>query len=81
MDHPLCGLPVGIWPIFGLPRRVLAEQPRPAPAIALEAWPEVVAVVPARNEADVVMEAVGGLLRQDYPDASRSSWLMTIATT
>lgn len=30
-------------------------------------WPRVVAVVPARNEADTIGEAVGALLRQDYP--------------
>jgi hopene-associated glycosyltransferase HpnB len=30
-------------------------------------WPSVVAVVPARNEADVIERSLGGLLRQDYP--------------
>lgn len=30
-------------------------------------WPRVVAVVPARNEADVIAESVGSLLVQDYP--------------
>jgi hopene-associated glycosyltransferase HpnB len=30
-------------------------------------WPSVVAVVPARNEAAVIGESVGSLLRQDYP--------------
>jgi cellulose synthase/poly-beta-1,6-N-acetylglucosamine synthase-like glycosyltransferase len=35
----------------------------PAP----ERWPSVVAVVPARNEAAVIGESVGSLLRQDYP--------------
>jgi cellulose synthase/poly-beta-1,6-N-acetylglucosamine synthase-like glycosyltransferase len=33
------------------------------------AWPAVVAVVPARNEADCVAESVGSLLDQDYPGA------------
>jgi len=32
-------------------------------------WPALVAVVPARNEADVIGPAVGSLLRQDYPGA------------
>lgn len=32
-------------------------------------WPAVVAVVPARDEADVIGAAIGGLLRQDYPGA------------
>jgi hopene-associated glycosyltransferase HpnB len=35
----------------------------PAP----EAWPAVTAVVPARDEADVIATSVGGLLAQDYP--------------
>ncbi|MGH6971298.1 MAG: glycosyltransferase, partial [Caulobacteraceae bacterium] len=30
-------------------------------------WPCVVAVVPARNEADVVGQAIGSILGQDYP--------------
>jgi len=30
-------------------------------------WPAVTAVVPARNEADVIAHAVGSLLQQDYP--------------
>ncbi len=30
-------------------------------------WPEVVAVVPARDEAAVIAESIGSLLAQDYP--------------
>jgi hopene-associated glycosyltransferase HpnB len=30
-------------------------------------WPSVVAVVPARDEADVIARSVGSLTRQDYP--------------
>ena len=30
-------------------------------------WPEVVAVVPARDEADVIARAIGSLVAQDYP--------------
>jgi hopene-associated glycosyltransferase HpnB len=37
--------------------------PTPTPA----AWPPVAAVVPARNEADVIARSVGSLLAQDYP--------------
>jgi hopene-associated glycosyltransferase HpnB len=33
------------------------------------AWPALVAVVPARDEADVIGRAVGSLLEQDYPGA------------
>jgi len=39
--------------------------PENAPACA--AWPEVVAVVPARDEADVIGPSLASLLRQDYP--------------
>ena len=35
------------------------------------AWPAVIAVVPARNEADVVARAVTSLVRQDYPGPFR----------
>ncbi len=34
-------------------------------------WPSVVAVVPARNEADVIERSLGSLLRQDYPGPFR----------
>jgi hopene-associated glycosyltransferase HpnB len=30
-------------------------------------WPTVIAVVPARNEADVIARSIGSLLDQDYP--------------
>ena len=32
-----------------------------------QTWPDVVAVVPARDEADVIARSVGSLLTQDYP--------------
>jgi hopene-associated glycosyltransferase HpnB len=31
------------------------------------AWPSVAAVIPARNEADVIAKCLGSLLAQDYP--------------
>jgi hopene-associated glycosyltransferase HpnB len=37
------------------------------PAADLSAWPSVVAVVPARNEADILPETLPSLLGQDYP--------------
>ncbi len=43
-------------------------DPLPEPP---NAWPEVIAVVPARDEAAVVGDAVASLLRQDYPGAFR----------
>ena len=37
------------------------------PAPDLTEWPRVVAVVPARDEADVIERSIGSLLAQDYP--------------
>jgi hopene-associated glycosyltransferase HpnB len=34
-------------------------------------WPSVAAVVPARNEADVIRQSLDSLLRQDYPGPFR----------
>ncbi len=34
-------------------------------------WPGVVAIVPARNEADVIAGSIGSLLQQDYPGSFR----------
>jgi len=45
---------------------------RPAPLMPVQArdvWPAVAAVVPARNEADVIAHAVTTLLQQNYPGA------------
>jgi hopene-associated glycosyltransferase HpnB len=39
----------------------------PEPAL----WPEIVAVVPARNEAEVIARSIGSLLAQDYPGPFR----------
>lgn len=48
---------------FWRARPVLEDEPVPA----LAAWPEVVAVVPARDEAAHVAEALSSLDNQDYP--------------
>ena len=37
----------------------------------IERWPTVAAVVPARNEADVIQRSLETLLRQDYPGPFR----------
>jgi hopene-associated glycosyltransferase HpnB len=42
------------------------DEPAPPPP---RAWPRVTAVVPARNEAEVVERSIGSLARQDYPGA------------
>ena len=44
-----------------------ADQRLPASTPELARWPEVVAVVPARNEAASVGASVASLLGQDYP--------------
>ncbi len=46
-------------------RDTRAQPPEP------QVWPEVVAVVPARDEADVIARSVGSLLAQDYPGPFR----------
>lgn len=43
------------------------ERDDAAPFAESAAWPAVVAVVPARDEADVIARALGSLLAQDYP--------------
>ena len=35
------------------------------------AWPPVVAVVPARDEAEVIQRSIGSLIAQDYPGSFR----------
>jgi hopene-associated glycosyltransferase HpnB len=67
-------LPLAIWlhMIFGrgtfwrAAERDDADKP-PTPAV----WPSVTAVVPARDEADVIARSVGSLLAQDYPGTFR----------
>jgi hopene-associated glycosyltransferase HpnB len=48
-----------------------ADQRLPAVPPECPAWPAVVAVVPARNEAATIAAAVGSLLGQDYPGGLR----------
>ncbi len=62
--------PVLIWAylllgrgLFWLARERDDRDQPPEPA----RWPAVVAVTPARNEADVIAQSVGSLLAQDYP--------------
>ncbi|MGE5151132.1 MAG: glycosyltransferase [Rhodospirillaceae bacterium] len=45
------------------------ERDRDSPAPAR--WPSVTAIVPARNEADVIEQSIGSLLRQEYPGTFR----------
>jgi hopene-associated glycosyltransferase HpnB len=66
----LGGLPLLIWIglLVGHGGFWLADQrddraPPPHPQV----WPPVTAVVPARDEADVIARSIGSLLAQDYP--------------
>jgi hopene-associated glycosyltransferase HpnB len=52
---------------FWLARERDDERPFPPPG----QWPSVVAVVPARNEAEVIGQSMESLLRQDYPGSFR----------
>jgi hopene-associated glycosyltransferase HpnB len=50
--------------MFWLTRERDDRRPQPAePAV----WPSVAAIVPARNEADVIGRSIGSLVAQDYP--------------
>lgn len=68
----LSGLVLGIWVYLVLLHgRYWRERPQRAPADGPKHWPEVAAIVPARNEAPVAGEAVRSLLQQDYPGKLR----------
>ena len=67
----LAALSLGIWIYLllgrgGFWRGVDRDDRSPAFAEPVR-WPDVVAVVPARNEADVIGHSLGSLLAQDYP--------------
>ena len=63
----LAALALASWFYLLLFRGLFWLARLPAPAAAPARWPSVVAVVPARNEAAVVGEAMASLLGQDYP--------------
>jgi len=66
-DFALSILAVGIWTYLMLFRGGFwREMPKPAPDHTPAEWPEVVAVIQARNEADVIGESMAALLAQDY---------------
>jgi hopene-associated glycosyltransferase HpnB len=61
-------IPLAIWIYLVLARgnfwRLHEDEIKPQP---LDRWPRVVAIVPARNEAESIFQAVASLARQDYP--------------
>jgi hopene-associated glycosyltransferase HpnB len=66
-------LPLAIWLYLLLARRGfwLLRERDTLPMARPSAWPDVVAVVPARDEADVVQRSIASLLAQDYPGEFR----------
>jgi hopene-associated glycosyltransferase HpnB len=67
-------VPLAIWAylLFGRGRFWLWGERDDSAAAAnkvrneADAWPSVVAIIPARDEADTIARSVGSLLRQDY---------------
>ncbi len=68
-------LPFAIWLylLFGRGMFWLMRQTDDAgqPDATGEKWPSVTAVVPARDEADVIVRSVASLLQQNYPGSFR----------
>ena len=66
-------VPVLIWACLLFGRgwfwlcRERDDSAAPGPQSAPDGWPSVVAIIPARDEADMIGRSVGSLLRQDYP--------------
>ncbi len=63
-------LPLLAWLyLLGLHGGFWLARPRLDDAVEEELghWPRIIAVVPARNEADVIAQAMRSLVRQDYP--------------
>ena len=69
VELALSGLGLAAWLYLllargGFWRADIREEEGSPPAPA--EWPSVVAVVPARNEADVIAKSLSSLLNQDY---------------
>ncbi|HEY5347198.1 MAG TPA: glycosyltransferase [Rhizomicrobium sp.] len=66
-------IPLAIWLylIFGRDFFWLCRERDDRADFALGEFPSIVAVVPARNEADVIAKSIASLLAQDYPGAFR----------
>jgi hopene-associated glycosyltransferase HpnB len=64
---------LGIWTYLLLFRGLfwLARERDDDVVPETEHWPSVVAIVPARNEADVISRSIGSLVGQDYPGEFR----------
>jgi hopene-associated glycosyltransferase HpnB len=64
----LLGLAIWLYLLLGRGGFWLTRE-RDGDASAPPRWPSVTAVVPARNDADVIEQSIGSLLGQDYPGA------------
>jgi hopene-associated glycosyltransferase HpnB len=66
-------LPLAIWLYLLLFHNGfwLLRERDTTPVTEPQAWPSVVAVVPARDEADVIGHSIGSLIAQDYPGEFR----------
>ena len=73
LDVTLAGFSLAAWLylVFANGRFWLCDQRLDGRHAAPERWPSVVAVVPARNEADVIARSVRSLFDQDYPGPFR----------
>lgn len=63
------GLSLAIWLYLAFLRGRFwrAVERLPDMPASLETWPDVVAIVPARDESDVIGEAIASIHTQDYP--------------
>lgn len=68
----VCALAIWLYLLAGRGGFWLArERDEAMVAASPQRWPAVVAIVPARNEADVIEQSVQSLLAQDYPGQFR----------
>lgn len=67
----LLALAIWLYLLLGRGGFWLARERDGGSSVVLARWPKVTAVVPARNEADVIDQSVLSLLRQDYLGAFR----------
>lgn len=70
----VAGLSLAIWLVLIFARNgfwLARERDTRDVAADPVRWPDVVAVVPARDEADVIARSIGSLARQDYPGRFR----------
>jgi hopene-associated glycosyltransferase HpnB len=64
----IAAIPLAIWIYLFLARgnfwRVQEDRPQfPSP----ETWPRIVAIIPARNEAETIARVISSMTKQDYP--------------